>query len=195
MNRTNSISKHISDMLATEEHILEAVKRQRDDDNVKNNVEVNKHIIEIERVLNEHTSALKRLAEQYDVNAEPVAKEAITKLLGIAAGIYDKMRGKHPLSRDLRDNYTALSLASMAYTQFHTYGLTIGEEKIASLAERHLKDLTPLLVETSKLIPPVTAKEVAEQSDFDVDTSVGQRAVQNTQQAWSKDVTEGARAT
>ncbi len=195
MNRNTSLSKHISDMLATEEHILEAVVRQRDDEKVKNNVEVNKHIIEIERVLKEHTAALKSLAKQYNVNAEPIAKEAVTKLLGIAAGLYDKMRGKHPLSRDLRDNYTALSLAAMAYTQLHTYGLAIEEQKIATLAEQHLKDLTPLMVQTSKLLPNVTAHEIAEQSDFPVDTSVGKQATDNTQKAWSKDVTESAATT
>lgn len=190
MDRKESVHKHLSDMLAVEQHILDAVEQQRDDDRLRDNVRANKVVIEMERVLKEHVSALKALADQYGVKTQSAAKEAVTKLLGVAAGIYDRVRGKHPLSRDLRDNYTALSLAAMAYTSFHTYGLATGEDRIASLAQRHLKDLTPLLVELSKVLPEVVAEEVGEESEFPVDTSVGPQAVQNTQEAWSREVVE-----
>ena len=192
MDRKESSRKHVSDMLSVERHILEAVQQQRDDENVKNHVEANKLIIKIERVLNNHVTALEALAKQYDADTQSSVKKTVTKLLGVAAGLYDKVRGDHPLSRDLRDNYTALSLASMGYTTFHTYGLTVKEDRIADLAAQHLKDLTPLMVEISKVLPSVVVKEVQEESDFATDTSVADRAVKNTQEAWSKDVTEGA---
>ena len=194
MDRQESLRKHTSDMLSVEQHILEAVQHQRDEEKVKNHVEVNKLIIKIERVLNKHVTALENLAEQYGADAQSTVKETVTKLLGVAAGLYDKVRGKHPLSRDLRDDYTALSLASMGYTTFHSYGLTVKEDRIASLASQHLKDLTPLMVEISKVLPSVVVKEVQQESDFATDTSVADQAVKNTQEAWSKDVTEGAAA-
>lgn len=194
MDRKVSLNKHISEMVAVEKHILAAIEQQRDDDNVKGHVETNKLVIKIERVLNEHVTALEALAKQYDAKTESVVKEALTKALGVVAGLYDKVRGDQPLSRDLRDDYTALSLAAMGYTSFHTYGLTIGEERIATLASQHLKDLTPLMVEISKVLPAVVAKEIKEQSDFDTDTSgsVVSDAVSNTQKAWSPEVTESA---
>lgn len=190
MDRKESLHKHLSDMLAVEQHILDAVEQQRDDDRLRDNVKANKVIIELERVLKEHVSALEALADQYDVKAQSAAKEALTKLLGVAAGIYDRVRGKHPLSRDLRDNYTALSLAAMAYTAFHTYGLAVGEERIATLAQRHLKDLTPIMVELSRVLPEIVAEEVERESDFPADASVGPEAVRNTQEAWSRETIE-----
>jgi hypothetical protein len=197
MNRKQSISKHISDMYAVEQHIRDAVTRQRDDERLKNNIEANQVVIEIERVLNDHLEALDDLADSYDSQVhqpESRAKEALGKALGVAAGLYDRMRGKHPISRDLRDNYVALSLAAMAATQFHTYGLSIGEDRIADLGSDHLHDLTPLLVEISKVLPDVTAQETVEESDFPADASVAAQATANTQAAWSPSVTGGAGA-
>lgn len=192
MDRKESLQKHISDMLSVEEHILKAVERQRDDERVKDNVQVNEIIMEIERVLKQHVSALEKLADHYDAQTESRAKEALTKLMGMAAGLFDKVRGKHPLSRNLRDNYTALGLASMGYTAFHTYGLTIQEERVANLAKSHLEDLTPLMVEISKLLPEVVNGEVIEESDFPTSGTVAKQAVDNTQKAWNKKAKQGA---
>lgn len=188
MNRQNALQKHLNDMMAAEEHILNVVRRQREDDTVKNHVEANKTIIEIERVLSKHVETLDQLTEQYGVS-ESLTKEAVSKALGFAAGLYDKVRGDHPVSRDLRDNYTALSLAAMAYTSLHTFALAVDEERLATVAQNHLEDLTPLMVEISRVLPGVVATEVAEEVDFPTDATAGQRARENTQRAWSPEVT------
>jgi hypothetical protein len=193
MDRKESIRKHTSDMLAIEQHILDAVRRQRDDGKMESDVNANNITAEIERVLSKHVAVLEDLAQQYGAEGQSTAKEALTKLLGVAAGLYDKVRGDQPISRDLRDNYTALSLATMGYTAYHTFGLAVDEERIATLAQKHLKDLTPLLVEISKALPEVVVRETNEDSDFPVDTSVVSQAVSNTQEAWSKEVTTGDR--
>ncbi len=175
-------------MSAVIEHILEAVKRQREDETVRNHLDANKVIIEIERVLKQHASALENLAEQLGAKGESVVKKAITEALGIAAGLYDKVR-QDKVSRMLRDDYTALSLAAMGYTAMHTFGLAIKEDRIANLALNHLKDVTPLLVELSKVLPLVVAQETKEENDFPVDASAGETAVTNTQHAWDNEVT------
>ena len=186
--RKSAIQKHTSDMLAVERHILEAIERQRADDDLREYLEANKVVIEIERVLKGHVAALETLAERYDTGSESVIKKAVTEILGKAAGLYDKVRADK-VTRMLRDDYTALSLAAMAYTTYHAFGLAIKEQPIADLALQHLKNITPLLVEISKVIPAVAVHEVAEESDFAVDDSVAADAVRNTQQAWSPSVT------
>lgn len=188
-DRAESIRKHVSDMLAAERHILEAIERQRSDDRARDHVEANKVLIEIERVLKRHVSKLEALAEEYGATGQSTLKKALTGVFGAAAGIYDQVR-EHPLSRELRDNYTALGLASMSYTAMHTFGLAIQEKKVADLALNHLKELTPLMVEISKVLPKVTAEEVAEENDFHVDQSVVDQAVRNTQDAWKPKVTK-----
>lgn len=183
------VEEHISDMLAADQHILEAIQRQRSFDKVRDHVEVNKLVIKIERVLKNHVAALKELADAYDAERRSTLKEAVTSVMGALAGLYDKLRD-HPLSRILRDNYTALSLSAMGYTALHTYGLAVKEPRIAELAKDHLTDLTPLLVEISKTLPLVTANEIAEEHDHPVDEEVGPKAVRNTQQAWQASITE-----
>ena len=188
-DRTEAIQKHLADMQAVEKHILEAVQRQREEDVVRNDLEANKLLIEVERSLNAHVEALTNLSKQYDGEGESALKKAITAAAGVVAGLYDKVR-EHELTRMLRDDYTALSLAAMGYTTLHTFGLAVKEQRIADLALNHLKDLTPLMVEISKVLPAVTAREVAAENDFPVDASVGEEAVRNTQTAWDANVTE-----
>lgn len=192
-DRKDALQKHTSDMLALERHILEAIERQRTSDDVRNAVEANKLIIEIERTLKQHVSALEGLVAEYGAEGESIVKKTFTELAGIVAGLYDKVR-EHPVSRMLRDDYTALSLASMGYTSYHTFGLAVQEPRVADLALEHLKDLTPLLIEISKVLPLVVAKEVYEenQNSFPVDGTVGPLATSNTQTAWSREVTETA---
>jgi hypothetical protein len=188
-NRIDAIQKQVSDMLAVEEHILEAVERQRGDDALRNNFDANKVVIEIERVLKQHVGALNTLIDEYGGRGQSAVKKAITELLGVAAGLYDKVR-EQKVSRMLRDDYTALSLAVMSYTAFHTFGLAVKEDRIADLALNHLKDLTPILVEISKVLPMVVAAELAAEYDFPVDGTVGAAAVGNTQTAWTSEATE-----
>lgn len=187
--RQDAIQKHTADQLALERHILEAIERQRGDDTLKADARANKVVIEIERTLRGHVEELERLAEDLDAGVQSALKKAVTEVLGLAAGLYDKVR-EHPVSRMLRDDYTALSLAAMGYTAYHSFGLAIGEDRIATLAERHLRNLTPLLVEISKVLPHVVAREVAEENDeFPVDATVGPEAERRTQAAWNPEVT------
>ena len=190
-NRKDAIQKHTADMLAVESHVLEAIERQREHDEVKLHTAANELLIRVERTLRTHKTALEALGSDADFDLEASVKKAITNALGAIAGLYDRMR-EHTLSRMLRDDYTALSLVAMGYTAYHTFGLAIGEQRIATLAHSHLKDITPLLIDISELLPVVVAKEVAEESDFTVDATVASQAVQNTQDAWKPEVTDVA---
>lgn len=187
--RLDLITKHFADMHALENHILEAIKRQRANDTVRDHVHVNKVLIEVERVLTEHTSHLERLSEEYGGEGESFLKKAVTTVAGIAAGLYDQVR-EDTMTRMLRDDYTALSLTAMGYTAMHSFALAIKEQRMAELALKHLEHITPLLVEISKTIPLTTVEETATDHDgFAVDTTVGEIAVRNTQRAWERDVT------
>ena len=149
-------------------------------------------MINIERTLKAHVDALEQLIEAYDGKAESLLKKAVTEVLGAVAGLYDKMR-EHSVSRILRDNYTALSLAAMGYTAYNAFGLAIHEKQVAEVAQRHLRELTPLLIDLSKVLPHTVVREVNEENeDFAVDATVGDEAERITQAAWAPEVTEVA---
>ncbi len=188
-NRQDQIKEQIADQMALQDHVLEAIERQRGDAEVLKNVEANKVIIEADRVLKEHIAELKTIAREYNAEGESSIKKAVAEVLGVAAGLYDKMRD-YKVSRMLRDDYTAFSLVAMGYTSFHAFSLTVGEPRLAELAVRHLKDVTPVLVEISRVLPVVVVDETAREIGTGVDATVGARAVQDTQAAWDRSVVQ-----
>ena len=180
---SEDVQRHLSDMLAVDGHILEAIERQRQDERVREHVDTNRVLIEIERVLGEHVRALESLADTYGAKGQSTLKRAVTEALGFVAGLYDKMRD-HTLSRMLRDDYAAISLAAMSYTALHAFGLAVREQRIADLALRHLHDYTGILIEISRVLPEVVVEEVADEVGGQVDAMAGRNAVANTQRAW-----------
>ena len=84
----------------------------------------------------------------------------------------------------LRDTYTALGLASISYHMLYTTALGLKEDQLAQIALGHLKDLSPLVVDLSKTVCLVVARELAKQDKL-IDPAVGQEAVRKTQEAWS----------
>ena len=114
--------------------------------------------------------------------ATATAKQAIGHALGVFAGLYDKVR-KDPVSRMLRDDYTALNLSSISYTMLHTTGLAFQDHVVADLALSHLQQLTPLIMRYNEIIPNVVTAELQDEGPG-IDTSVGSEAIDNTQAAW-----------
>lgn len=185
MNRQETIQKYIHDMLALQRHVLEAVERQRDDEKVRAHPEVNEVVIRIERMLKAHLAELETVAEEIGGGKGSVVKKALGGALGVAAGLYDRMRS-HELSRMLRDNYTALNLAAISYSMMHTMALAVTEENVARLAKRHLAQIPPLLDSVRRLLPHVVADEIAHQDEFSVVSDAGAAAVVSLADAWTE---------
>jgi hypothetical protein len=188
--RQDALQQYVSDMLALERHILEALERQSGDARVETMPEASRVIRAIEQMNRSHVGELEGHLGRLGGDAFAPVKEAVTAILGVAAGLYDKVR-PDAVSKMLRDDYTALSLAAISYTMLHTTGLALNDQATADLALRNLRDITPKIVEISEVIPLVVARELADVGEM-VDTSVGPAAVRNTQQLWSREVVEQA---
>jgi hypothetical protein len=177
------IRPYVADMAAVEKHILEALERQQKDDSVKGIPEAKSLIDRLAGVLRTHISGLEtHIAGMPGGTMAASVKEAVTGLLGGLAGIYDKVR-KDSVSRDLRDDYTALSLATVSYTMLHSTALGLGEMTTAEISLRHLEELTPFVMELAEIIPPVVLKELSAEG-YAIDPSCHGQAVKNTQEAW-----------
>src|SRR5438045_2749044 len=109
-------------------------------------------------------------------------KDAVATVAGTLAGLYDKIR-KHPVSRMLRDDSVALSLAATAYSMLYTTALAVRDLPVANVALRHLRGITPLVVELSDTIPGVVCRELA-QTDPEIDATIVDLARKNTAEAW-----------
>ena len=178
-----ALRPYIADMLAVDKHILEAVERQQKDDDIRQFPNALNLIDRLDDVLRRHVQTLETHLEGFPGGgAAGAVKSAVTGALGALAGVYDKVR-KDTASRALRDDYTALSLATISYTMLHTTALGLRQGATAEIALRHLKNLTPLIMELAEVVPPVVAKELSLEG-YDIETGLAQQAVRNTQEAW-----------
>lgn len=142
-------------------------------------------ISQIEATLDEHIEHLERHLKALGGSDSSPVKSAVSAVAGVVAGLYDKVRDEK-VSKMLRDDYTALSLAAISYTMLHTTGLALAAAETADIALGHLQHWTPLIVNISEVIPLVVAKELAEDPG-QVSPNIGQQAVRNTQTAWSRE--------
>lgn len=188
------IRPYVADMAAVERHILEALERQHKDDTFKDFPNALGLVDRLAGVLKTHVEGLEaHLGTLPGGGVAAAVKETVTGVLGGLAGVYDKVR-KDKISRALRDDYTALSLAAVSYTMLHSTALGLRQGMIADLALRNLKELTPFLVELSQIVPQVVLKELSFEG-YDIDFSLSPQAVRATQEAWSSENTrEGAPA-
>ncbi len=177
-----NLRMYVNDMAALIKHIEDAIDRQVADARVQTDPTAKALIERLHSTLRGQVKTMENHVAAVGAPAGGAIKEAVASLLGTAAGLYDKVR-KHPMSRMLRDDYTALSLASVAYSMLHTTGLAVGELPTANVALRHLKELTPLIMAIGELIPIVVVKELAE-DDPSLDQSVAAHARENIVAAW-----------
>lgn len=188
-----ALRPYIADMLAVDKHILEAIERQQKDNDIREFPNALHLIDRIEAVLRRHVQTLETHLEGFPGGgAAGAVKSAVTGIMGAVAGVYDKVR-KDITSRALRDDYTALSLSTISYTMLHATALGLRQGATAEIALRHLKNLTPLVMELNEVIPTVVAKELSSEG-YDIETGVAQQAVRNTQEAWRLTSSHGDRA-
>lgn len=137
-----------------------------------------------EALLQNHMDKLEAHLESLGGSAAKPVKEAVTAVLGKAAGVIDNIRQNDKISANLRDDYTALNLTAMSYTMLHTTGLALKDQATANLAQKHLMDLTPLITQLNEMMPKIVAHELQDEGE-NVDPSVSTLAIQNTQKAWT----------
>jgi ferritin-like metal-binding protein YciE len=186
MNRTHQVlTTYVSDTLALERCIFEAMDRQAGDAKLRAHPELHQLVDRARRILQLHLNALDEHLKMLGGKSTASVKETLTMIAGMAAGMIDKIR-VNPVSKMLRDDYAALSFAAISYTMLHTTGLALKHEGTAELARKHLQDITPLIVEISQRIPEIVISELSEDT-YSVDATAAEEARRNSQQAWSRD--------
>lgn len=186
--KNDLVTKYLSDMVALEGHIYQAIDKQVKA--TEDEPEVNPTLRTIRDTLEGHVDALnKRLDKLGGHPANPV-KQAGSALLGVAAGIIDKLRAEEE-SKDLRDDYTALSLSNVSYVMLATTASACNDTETAELAARHLKDNAGFVMEIGKLIPGIVVKDLR---DFtDLNEGAAEKGRQVYADAWDNGDSKGSK--
>lgn len=177
-----TLVQYVGDMLSLTKHIHEAIERQMKDDNIKKSTYANALINKIDGMLESHITTLEQHLQDLGGDSSSPIKEAVSSLLGVAAGLYDKVR-TDTVSKMLRDDYTALSLATVSLTMMHTTGLALKSQRTAEIAKQQLLAISPIIVEISEVLPRVVVPELMDAGEV-VDPGVAEQSIRETQEAW-----------
>lgn len=151
---TKAINSYVTDMLALEKHIQKAIAGQiedLDDDDPSYATELKS----INDIIDQHIGALEALAERREGGGQRVSdavKRAASNVLGMGAALVDFVRTES-LPKNLRDDYTAMSLASIGYVMLYTTATSLDDDEVAKLAKAHLQDHAQCVMTLHRLIP------------------------------------------
>lgn len=179
---TDTINSYITDMLALEEHIEKAVSGQIQA--LQDHPEVGADLRTIQRWIQLHIANLKQLTGMRGAaTATGAIKRAGSSALGRAAGAIDLLR-QEGQPKNLRDDYTAFSLAAIGYVMLNTTALALGDKEVADLATQHLQNYVRGVMALHYIIPAVVVRSLQHEglaAREDVLTDV----FRNVEKAWA----------
>ncbi len=150
------INGYVTDMLALEQHLKTALAGQ-----IADLDEAGEFRIALEKlhaVSENHITTLEALTTRREQNVggvSKVVKKAVSSVLGLGAAAIDFVRTEK-LPKDLRDDYTAISLAYVGYLMLHTSALTLGDTEVADTAAIHMRDSAESMMAIQRIIPAAT---------------------------------------
>jgi ferritin-like metal-binding protein YciE len=152
-----TIADYVGDMVALESHIEEALDRQLTE--TEDDPEARAAVQRFHDMVKQHRDTLKGLQEEIGTTAGNPIIAAGATLLGKAAGVIDLIRTEG-ISKSLRDDYAAFSLAAISYSMLHTTSLGLGNAQVAELAERHLTNYAGAIERINEIMPGVVEREL-----------------------------------
>jgi ferritin-like metal-binding protein YciE len=152
-----TIADYVGDVVALESHIEEALDRQLS--MAKEHPQAGAAVQRFHDMVKQNRDALKQhQAEVGSTGGNPI-KEVGSTVLGVAAGLIDKIRTEG-VSKALRDDYTAFNHAAIGYTMLHTTALALGDQRTADVATRGLRGYASAVQEINHLIGDVVTWEL-----------------------------------
>jgi hypothetical protein len=159
-DKNEAINSYITDMLALEDHIEKALRGQLED--LKDYPEVIRELKQIHQKVEHHISDLRNLSERRGAGGPTdLIKRAGSAVLGLGAAAIDLVR-REGLPKNLRDDYTAFSLATIGYVMLYTTGLGLDEREVAELARQHFVDYADAVTRLHNIVPAAVIRFLEE---------------------------------
>ncbi len=158
------VTKYLADQLGLQGHIYQAIDKQVK--GTEDEPDVNPLLKQIRDQLEQQVNELRARLEALGGKPTSPIKEAGASVLGVAAGVIDKLRSEE-VSKDFRDNYTAISLGNISYEMLITTALACGDRETAQLGARHLKQNAKTIMDLGALVPTVVVRDLSDLTNLD----------------------------
>ncbi len=174
--RVEIVSQYVSDMHVLESHILQPLQRQvtQTEDQADINRALQGYVATTERHIARLADRLQALGSQ-DTLADK-AKQGVSALFGLAAGVIDTVR-THPFAKNLRDDYTAASLAVVSYVMLRTTALACDDKETAQLAETHMNETVEMLQWIARTIPAQVVRDLEKERDVQLQPGAANQVI------------------
>ncbi len=182
------LQQQLSDMLALTRHLTGVMAKQLESAKLSRFNDAKSLVQKMHDALESQSSSLARELESVGGDNASGLKSAVSTMTGTATGLLGRVRPE-TVSHMLRDDYTALSFASISYSMLHTTALSLHGQSVAELAQQHLQEIAGLIMRLSDELPKVVVNELAREA-LPVDVTVGPEAVQHAQQAWAQSASQ-----
>jgi ferritin-like metal-binding protein YciE len=160
-DRNEAINSYITDMLSLEEHIEKALRSQLED--LKDYPDFVGEVKQVHRQVEHHISDLKEISQRRNAQGPTDAiKRAGSALLGLGAAAVDMVRTEG-LPKNLRDDYTAFSLATIGYVMLQTTALALDDREVAELAHQHFADYARAVTVLHNVVPGAVVRYLREE--------------------------------
>jgi hypothetical protein len=183
---TNEVLRlYSSDLLELQRHIIDMLKDQTDQEEVRRYPEVQQLVTRIQGTVGRHFNELEQGLESLGGEKSSLLKQAMGTVAGAAMGMATKAEGSEKCSKVLRNNYAALNAASLGSLMLYTTAAAFSNGRIEEISERHFNELIALATETRNLIPELVVREFAEEG-YAVNSEVTEKVSRKTQQVWTR---------
>jgi hypothetical protein len=160
-DKNEAINSYITDMLSLEEHIEKALRGQLED--LKNYPDVIGDLKQIHRKVEHHVSDLRELSQRRNARTPADALKRVgSALLGFGAAAVDLVRNEG-LPKNLRDDYTAFSLATVGYIMLKTTALALDDREVGDLAHQHFSDYAESVLLLHNVVPGAVIRFLREE--------------------------------
>jgi ferritin-like metal-binding protein YciE len=183
MTNNETLVKYLSDMYALESHIAHPVKSQAEDKDFAPYPQAQALVKRIHTQTVSAMNELETLAKSLGGDARSAVKSAVSAVAGAAASVVNEAR-QHPITKKLRDDYTALCLASAGYSLLLTTANALNAPQIAAIAQSRLKEVAGFIMELSQEMIPVAVKELSQ--DISVDSSTVALSQKQVKACWTE---------
>jgi ferritin-like metal-binding protein YciE len=183
-----TLADYIGDMVALESHIEAALDRQLAQ--VKDDAVASAAVQGFHDMVKTQRDRMKTLQDELGTTPGNPIKQAGSAILGMAAGIIDRVRAEGN-SKSLRDDYTAFNLAAMGYTMLFTTATALGDSRVAGIAEQHLRGYAGAVQKINQIIPDVVVSELLKDG-HEVQGDAAQATRRTVDAAWKDTDSSGS---
>lgn len=186
-NANEAINSYVTDMLALEQHIQKAINGQIEDLD-EDYPDVVQHLRTMAGDIEGHIERLEALMERRAEGGQGLAdvvKRAGSAVLGAGAAAVDFVRNEK-LPKNLRDDYTAMSLASIGYVMLHTTARALGDREVADLAHQHLRTHARHVMRLHNVIPAAVITFLQREEELPARVDVLPEISRTIESVWSE---------